>query len=244
MQLNSIHRSRTSLSTRSVGTPTTDVVERSSLSERAYKQLEEMVVTLQLQPGAVVTEGELGARLGIGRTPLREAIQRLAIQRLVTTLPRRGLVVSEINLTDHLGVLETRRVLDRLLAAGAARRATPEERTHLKEYAAWMSEAAQADNLAEFMRLDQEFDQLLAAAAHNHAASNAIAPLHIHCRRFWYFYRHQGDLPRAAAHHSALIDAVAEGDEERATEASDILMQYLEDFTRKALDLYLNREKL
>ncbi len=217
-----------------------DVVERTSLSDRAYKQLEEMIVTLQLQPGSVITEGELGARLGIGRTPLREAIQRLALQRLVTTLPRRGLVVSEINLTDHLGVLETRRVLDRLLAAGAARRATPEERKRLKAYAAWMTEAARVDDLAEFMRLDQEFDQLLACSAHNLAASNAIAPLHIHCRRFWYLYRHQGDLPRAAAFHAALIDAVVDGDEERAADASDTLMRYLEDFTRKALDLYLN----
>jgi DNA-binding GntR family transcriptional regulator len=226
---------------RSVENQTADIAERSSLSDRAYGQLEEMIVTLQLQPGAVVTEGELGTRLGIGRTPLREAIQRLAVQRLVTTLPRRGLVVSEINLTDHLGVLETRRVLDRLLAAGAARRATPAERACLKEYAAWMSEAARADDLAEFMRLDQEFDQQLAAAAHNHAASNAIAPLHIHCRRFWYFYRHQGDLPRAATHHAALINAVVEGDEARAAEASDVLIGYLEDFTRKALDLYLIR---
>jgi DNA-binding GntR family transcriptional regulator len=221
--------------------PALEVAERASLADRAYRQLEEMIVTLQLEPGAVVTEGELGERLGIGRTPLREAIQRLAVQRLLTTLPRRGLVVSEINLTDHLGVLETRRVLDRLLASGAARRATPAERAHLKEYAAWMSEAARADNLAEFMRLDQEFDQSLAAAAHNHAASNAIAPLHIHCRRFWYFYRHQGDLPRAAAHHASLIEAVIEGNEERAAEASDVLIGYLEDFTRQALDLYLNR---
>ncbi len=220
--------------------PAAETAERSSLSDRAYRQLEKMIVTLQLQPGSVVTEGELGARLGIGRTPLREAIQRLALQRLVTTLPRRGLVVSEINLTDHLGVLETRRVLDRLLAAGAARRATPEERRRLKACATLMTGAAGADDLAEYMRLDQELDQLLAAAAHNHAASNAIAPLHIHCRRFWYLYRHQGDLPRAAGYHAALVDAVVEVDEERAAEASDTLMRYLEEFTRKALDLYLN----
>lgn len=218
-----------------------EIAERSSLADRAYKQLEEMIVTLQVQPGAVITEGELGAKLGIGRTPLREAVQRLALQRLVTTLPRRGLVVSEINLTDHLGVLETRRVLDRLLACGAARRATPDERRRLKEYASWMTGAARADNLAQFMRLDQEFDQLLALAAHNHAASHAIAPLHIHCRRFWYLYRHQGDLPRAAELHAALIDAVVDADEERAADASDALIQYLEDFTRKALDLYLKR---
>ena len=93
---------------------------RQSLADRAYDRLEEMIATLELRPGSIVTEGELVERLGIGRTPLREAVQRLAAQRLVTTLPRRGLVVSEVNLTDHLGVLETRRVLDRLIAAERA----------------------------------------------------------------------------------------------------------------------------
>jgi DNA-binding GntR family transcriptional regulator len=236
-----MHTDGESQSQRRSGAKQPEVVERSSLSEKAYRMLEEMIVTLQLQPGTVVTEGEMSSRLGIGRTPLREAIQRLEQQRLVTTLPRRGLVVSEINLTDHLGVLETRRVLERLLAAGAARRATPAERAHLRAYAASMGQAAATDNLAEFMRLDQELDQLLASAARNQAASNAIAPLHTHCRRFWYAYRHQGDLPRAAAHHTALIDAVVDGNEERATEASDALMRYMEDFAGMALDLYRNR---
>jgi len=218
-----------------------DVPERLSLSEKAYRRLEEMIVTLELQPGSVVTEGDLGTLLGIGRTPLREAIQRLAVQRLVATLPRRGLVVSEINLTDHFGVLETRKVLDRLIAMGAARRATPQQRTGLNQYKALMGKAARTDDLTEFMRLDQEFDQLLAEASHNHAARNAIAPLHIHCRRFWCANRHQGDLARAGKLHEALITAVVDGNEERSGDASDDLLQYLEDFTRKALDLYLRR---
>jgi DNA-binding GntR family transcriptional regulator len=218
-----------------------EVTGRQSLSEKAYSRLEEMIVTLQLQPGAVVTEGELGSLLGIGRTPLREAIQRLAVQRLVATLPRRGLVVSEINLTDQLGVLDTRKVLDRLIAEGAARRATPEERSRLNEFKTLMGQAARTDNLGEFMSLDQEFDQLLAEASHNHAASNAIAPLHVHCRRFWYANRHQGDLVRAGELHEALICAVVAGDEHRAGDASDELLLYLENFTRKALDLYLTR---
>jgi len=215
--------------------------ERQTLSEKAYRRLEEMIVTLRLQPGSVVTEGELGTLLGIGRTPLREAIQRLAVQRLVTTLPRHGLVVNEINLMEHLDVLETRRVLDRLIASGAARRATPDERTMLREYAARMGTAAKSGDLTEFMRLDQEFDQLLADASRNSAASNAIAPLHIHCRRFWYLHQHQGDLAKAGRLHGELIKAVADGDEQRAVDASDVLVQYLEDFTRHALDHYLNR---
>jgi DNA-binding GntR family transcriptional regulator len=218
-------------------------VEKQSLADRAYQQLESMIVTLQLQPGSVVTEGQLSALLGIGRTPLREAIQRLAAQRLVSTVPRRGLMISEINLTDHLGVLETRRALDRLIASTAARRAKPEQREALKEYAHLMEHAAAGEDLAEFMRLDRDLDALMAEASNNAAASHALAPLHTHCRRFWYWYRHQGDLPRAAELHEALIVAVVEGNEEAAAAASDMLLDYLEQFTRAALDVYWTRQR-
>jgi DNA-binding GntR family transcriptional regulator len=215
---------------------------RVSLADTAYAELEEMIATLELRPGSIVTEGELTARLGIGRTPLREAIQRLAAMRLVTTLPRRGLVVSEVNLTDHLGVLETRRVLDRLIARGAARRATPQQRQQLGEFAARMERAADEGDISGFMMLDQDFDQLIVRAGHNPAAGNAIAPLHVHCRRFWYQYKHQGDLQRSARLHEELITAVVEGDEDRAARASDELMHYLEDFTRAAFELYMTRK--
>jgi DNA-binding GntR family transcriptional regulator len=221
--------------------PTTENPGPTSLAEKAYAQLEEMIATLELRPGSVVTEGELASRLRIGRTPLREALQRLAAVRLLTTLPRRGLVITEVNLTDHLGVLETRRVLDRLIAVGAARRATPQQRQSLSEFAALMEQAAGSGNITEFMLLDQDFDELMAGASHNPAASTAIAPLHVHCRRFWYLYKHQGDLQRSARLHEELITAVVQGDEERAARASDELMHYLEDFTRAAFELYLAR---
>jgi DNA-binding GntR family transcriptional regulator len=156
----------------------------------------------------------------------------------VNTLPRRGLRVTEINLTDHLGVLETRKVLDALLAASAARRATPEQRARLQEFAVAMEKAARSDDLVAFLELDQEFDRQLAEASRNPAAANAIAPLHVHCRRFWYYHKHGGDLLRAARLHEDLIGAVCEGDADRAATASNALMEYLEAFTRAALDLY------
>lgn len=211
---------------------------RTSLAEQAYERLEEMIVTLELPPGDVVTEGELAQRIGIGRTPLREAVQRLANQRLVTTLPRRGLRVTEINLTDHLGVLETRKVLDALIAASAARRATPEQRERLRLFSVEMEKAASTGDLVAFLELDQEFDRHLAEASRNPAATNAIAPLHVHCRRFWYYHKHGGDLIRAARLHENLIAAVCEGDPDRAAEASNALLEYLESFTRAALELY------
>lgn len=210
---------------------------RMSLAEEAYTRLEEMIVTLELQPGGVFSESDLSRKVRIGRTPLREALQRLQAQRLVTTLPRRGVVVSDINIVDFLALLETRRVLDRLVATKAARRATPDQRRALETTAEAMGAAARRGDMAEFMRMDTGFDRLLESASRSAFALQASVPLHAHCRRFWYLYRHNGDLPRAAELHSGLMRAVARGDEESAGEASDALVDYLEEFARTVLDL-------
>src|ERR1051325_4986085 len=97
-------------------------------TDRAYRELEEMIVTLQLSPGTILSEQALAQRLKIGRTPIREALQRLARDGLVVIMPRRGIMVSEINLRLQLRLLEVRRELERLMARLAAERATPEER--------------------------------------------------------------------------------------------------------------------
>src|SRR6188472_2376900 len=80
-----------------------------SQSDQAYEQLEELIVTLQLPPGSDVTEAKLVERLGIGRTPVREALQRLARENLVVALPQRGYLVSHIDVRTQLRLLETRR---------------------------------------------------------------------------------------------------------------------------------------
>ncbi|HKX38598.1 MAG TPA: GntR family transcriptional regulator, partial [Burkholderiales bacterium] len=85
-----------------------------SLTDQAYTALEELIVTLQLAPGEAVSEQMLAERLKIGRTPIREALQRLARERLVTILPRRGVMVSAIDVAAQLRLLEVRRELERL----------------------------------------------------------------------------------------------------------------------------------
>jgi DNA-binding GntR family transcriptional regulator len=146
-------------------------------------------------------------------------------------------VVSEINIVDYLALLDTRRVLDRLVATKAARRATPDQRRELQQKAEAMELAARKGDMTEFMRLDTEFDQMVERAARSAFALQASVPLHAHCRRFWYLYRHNGDLSRAAELHSALMRAVASGDEDAAGNASDALVDYLEEFARATLDL-------
>src|SRR3982750_116043 len=108
-------------------------VAAESLTEKAYRLVEEQIVTLQIAPGTVVSEASLSKHLGIGRTPIREALQRLARERLVKILPQRGVVVSEINLTVQLRAIELRREVERLLARAAARRASARQRSRFRQ---------------------------------------------------------------------------------------------------------------
>lgn len=215
--------------------PDSQVAE--SLSDQAYDIVESLIVTLELPPGHVFSEKELSQQISIGRTPLREALQRLAADRLVKALPRKGMMVSEINITDQLAMLETRRVLDRLVASRAARRATDGQRTHLQSIADEINIAASSNNITAFMRLDHDCDEVLERASRNPYAAQALSSLHAHCRRFWYRYQHEGDIIRSAALHTAMINAVISADETEASHAADAIIDYLEQFTRLALDL-------
>jgi DNA-binding GntR family transcriptional regulator len=94
-----------------------------TLTDQAYVVLEELIVTLRLAPGAVLSESALSEQLEIGRTPIREALQRLSREGLITILPRKGILVTEINPRSQLLLLEVRRELKRLLARTGAIRA-------------------------------------------------------------------------------------------------------------------------
>ena len=207
-----------------------------SLSNKAYRLIEEMIATLTLAPGSNITEKGLSEKLGIGRTPIREALQRLAIERLVVAVPRHGILVTEINIQEHLALLETRRVLDRLIAIRAASRATPEQRDTLQDLAMKIVDAAAVPDAAEFMRVDNEADNILETASRNIFAVQATTPLHTHCRRLWFMYRKHGDLTQSASLHGALFKSVADADESIAATASDALMDYLVQFARNTLD--------
>jgi DNA-binding GntR family transcriptional regulator len=204
-----------------------------SLTDLAYLQLEEMIVTLKLAPGRVVSEGELSTLTGIGRTPIREALQRLAREKLVNILPRRGIVVSEINVKNQLRLLEVRRELERLIARSAARRATQEEREQFRELARTFEKSARSGDDLSFMRADRTFNELCSGAAHNEFAAGAMALMHSLSRRFWYIhYKQAADMPVTAKLHADIARAIAEGDEEKAARASDRLLDEVEKFTR------------
>jgi len=208
---------------------------RESLTDKAYKQLEEMIVTLQLEPGAVVAELELGEHLQIGRTPIREALHRLAREGLVMILPRKGILVTEINPGRQFLLLEVRRELERLMARTGAVRSTDAERKEFHRIAKGMQQAAARSDDMKFMRHDNELNILIARASHNEYAARAIQAIQGLSRRFWYVhYKQAADMPLCARLHAELAQRIADGDANGAAAASDSLVDYVEDFTRLA----------
>ena len=138
-----------------------------SLSQQAYDKLEEMLVSLELKPGHIYSEKALTHIMGFGRTPLREALQKMSNIDLVEIIPRMGIKISEIILYRQLAILEARRPLDELIAKCAARRATDEQKEELITMASEMEKATKDEKVKEYLRLDHMFDELLDEASRN-----------------------------------------------------------------------------
>lgn len=180
----------------------------------------------------------LAERLRIGRTPIREALQRLARERLVVILPRRGIMVSAIDVRSQLRLLEVRREIERLVARGAARRATPTERTRFAELARAFERAARTDDDKSFMRTDREFNELCLEAVRNEFAAGAMQLMNSLSRRFWFHhYKQAADMPETAKLHADIARAIAGGDEKGAGAALDRLLDSIETFTRATVEV-------
>ena len=202
----------------------------------AYDAIEALISTMRLEPGSPVVEGELVELTGLGRTPVREALLRMTAIGLITQQPRRGLLVSNIDLADHLDVIHTRRVLEEVIARCSARRASAAQRKEIVRCAERMVKAAERGNLTEYMRADHELDQVNHVASSNKSSVNAVLPLIVQCRRFWYAYQHQGDILEAANAHMQLARGIVTGDEDDAVTGSNRLLDYLEQFARRIID--------
>ena len=207
------------------------------LSQQAYDKLEKMLVSLDLKPGHIYSEKELAKIMGFGRTPLREALQKMSSIDLVEIIPRMGIKISEIILYRQLAILEARRPLDELIAICATRRSSDKQKKKLIEMAEEMEKAVKESDVQEYLRLDYAFDELLDQASRNKFTTRALDPLHIHCRRFWVAYQRYDNMDQAAILHEKLMRAVATGNEEISGKAANKLVEYFVEFTRKALDI-------
>jgi DNA-binding GntR family transcriptional regulator len=202
----------------------------------AYDRIETMISKLEIQPGSPIVEAEIAEMTQLGRTPVREALLRMVSIGLIQQQPRRGLIVSSIDVLHHLDVIETRRALEQLIATCAARRATDAQRKVLVASAQKMVKAAERGNLDEYMAADQALDHVVHAACRNESAVKAVVPLVVQCRRFWYAYQHEGEMVEAARGHLLMAEAIASADAKAAAAGANRLMDYLERFARLVID--------
>lgn len=209
-----------------------------SLTQQAYETIEALIANLELKPGSAISEIELSTKLGIGRTPVREALQRLAREHLVQILPQRGILISEIDIKRQLRLLEARREVERLVARCAARRATADERKRFSELAMEFRAAANSRDQRRFMRADKEFNDLSVRAARNEFAAGAMGLMHGLARRFWFLHFKQADdLETIALLHGNLSEAISLGHEDQAGMAIDSLIDHNEAFTKATINL-------
>lgn len=206
------------------------------LADIAHSKLEELIVTLELPPGSLWSEVSLSERIGIGRTPVREAVQRLAWERLVTIIRRHGIRISDIDVHEQMLVVEMRRKLEPLVATLAARRATVDERRYIAQTAELFMEAGATDDALKFLRVHFESKRFVVACARNPFAENSFGPLNALTRRFYFVYQREAhDVGKAAKLHAALLRAIASGDEAAAAEAADRVVDYAEYYTRAVI---------
>lgn len=209
---------------------------RRRAADIAYDRIETLVSKLVIAPGNPVVEAELIEMIGLGRTPVREALMRMVSIGLVVQQPRRGLMVSTIDVMAYLDLLQTRRVLEQLIAANAARRASGTQREALLARGREMALAAASGDLDAYMAADQALDHVLHDACRNASAVKAVVPLVVQCRRFWYAHQHAGEIVEGARVHMAMAEAIASGDENEAVRGALRLMDYLERFARGVID--------
>ena len=200
-------------------------IESVSLAERAYYAVRDMIVSLELRPGAVVNERELMERLGIGRTPVREALRRLAQEKFVAVYPRRGMFVTTVEIRDLAALCEVRLQLEGLAARLAAERATNEDS---EELAALSGELGRKGSQRELMALDERIHRTIYRIARNPFLEVTAEQYYVHALRIWYLALDRAtELGGAVAEHAALLRAIAVGD---AGEAERLVRAHVENF--------------
>lgn len=193
----------------------------------AYLALEGLVVTLQLEPGALVTERQLIALAGHGRTPVREAIQKLEWQGLIAVRPRAGLQITAIRPEDHAEVMATRRQLEPLAADLVARHAGEPHREKLVACAQAMTACSIHSDMEGFLAADKAFDEIMETACPNRFLTAALAPLQTHARRLWFARADDRQMDRSVDLHVKVIRAIRNADGPAAASAMATLIDDL-----------------
>jgi DNA-binding GntR family transcriptional regulator len=185
--------------------------QTTSLSQKAYDHIRSRIVDLDLQPGSILDEGRLQMEIGVGRTPIREALLRLSSERLVTVVPRRGIFVAEIGITDLQQIFEVRILLEEQAARLASQRGTKSHWERMEQLLAVVDPQNPFDP-GIGLTLDERFHQILYEAANNRLLHDYLTTLYALSRRMWrYLSLSPNDLMTRLAEHRSILSALEDG---------------------------------
>ena len=210
--------------------------ESSSLSEEAYSRIRSMIITLELLPGSLISESELMAKLGFGRTPIREALRSLANEKLVEVYPRRGMFVSTVDVQNLSALSEIRAVLEIKAAELAAERSTSANHGVTAALIAEIKAIKGDVNMATLIELDQRIHHHIYQCTHNEFLAAALDNYYAHALRIWFLALDRvTGLAEAIIEHSALLEAISKSDSIAAGKAMRSHVEGFEASIRKSL---------
>jgi DNA-binding GntR family transcriptional regulator len=197
-----------------------------SLAEKAYDELIRRITRLDLPPGTVLAEKSLVEELQIGRTPIREALQRLAMEGLVIHRLNRGMFVSEITYSDVQEIYEFRSLIDGHACRLAAQRATPAQAAKLLELHGALVQATKDDDIDAYVQLDREYYSILSEASKNSFLVETIPRIFNLHLRLWFFISVKiGNWHSIAEAHEIMTHDVAEAIALRDTDRAEVAMK-------------------
>jgi DNA-binding GntR family transcriptional regulator len=204
---------------------------RELLADRAYVELRDRLVTLRIPPGAPIDEDLIGQELAMGRTPVREAIKRLALENLVTVFPRRGTFASEINITDLAHISDVRCRLEGHAAYRAAERITDAQRAELRGLLEDLAGSRGSDDVAVLMALDARVHRSIYSWAGNPYLEATLGGYFNLSLRIWHLVLDRLPHLFARVHeHAEVLQAIAAGEAEAAR---DVLAHHIATFERE-----------
>jgi DNA-binding GntR family transcriptional regulator len=197
-----------------------EAADARSLSDRAYYRIRELIVSLELPPGSILNERDLMDRLGLGRTPVREALRTLAREKLVEVYPRRGIFVSSVNVRDLAALSEVRVELETFAARLAAERRTADDVVGLAALLEELEHAGDEHDERRLIDLDQRLHRHVYRCAHNAFLEGTLNEYYVLTLRIWFLALERVTRLESAVHeHRELLEAIRDGDGERAASA-------------------------
>lgn len=211
-------------------------------SKLAYEILEEMITFQELKPGQMYSESKLIAMTELGRSPIREALQKLVIDKMIEIYPSKGILITPISLESQARLLEVRRNIGEFAMQLAAKRADNNDKNNILSLIDELNTIKTMDQIRLLIKLLKKTHSLTVVATKNEFVDSVLSPLQGLSRRFWIAYLNgeEADIQIVASLYTEKLTAISQNDVQQTTNASLKINDYFTNYTHKVLKTISN----